>query len=108
MDQKLNPKEWLLSLIRNKELPQDGSEELAKEWLSILSNQEELNALLSNKAFKQIQKNLERDFKARMATLVASDPELAAIKKMFIRTVGLKDAESKIEKQMVEYLQQSE
>lgn len=104
---RFNPGEWLRNALFKKELDtRDGSEELAKEWLDLLDGQEELQSLLQNKAFKQMLDGMTRDFKSRMHELVMKDPELLAIKKMFIRTVGLRDAEAQITKQVVEYLQE--
>lgn len=102
----MNPREWLTKALTGNELPQDGSQELAKEWLTLLDGQEDLQALLQNKAFKKMTDAMQRDFKARMNELVMKDPELSAIKKMFVRTIGLRDAEALIEKQVVEYLQE--
>lgn len=102
----MNIKETLKSLLTGNTLQNDGSKELASEYLALVENQEDLSALLQNKAFLKMLDYLERDFISRMQTLVQSDSELTAIKRMFIRTVGLKDAEAIIEKKMKQFLEE--
>jgi hypothetical protein len=102
----MNIKETLKSLLSGSDLKNDGSKELASEYLALVENQEDLNTLLQNKAFLKMLDYLERDFVSRMQAIVQSDSELSAIKRMFIRTVGLKDAEAIIEKKMKQFLEE--
>lgn len=89
-------------------LENDGSKELALQYLRILQDAEDAQSLMQNKAFSKILDRMKVDFKARVDKLVQADPELAAMKRMFIRTVGMKGAEAKVEQAISEYIEKSE
>ncbi len=94
----------LKSLLPN--LADDGSRELAQNWADLLDDAGEITALLSNPAFQKILGRLRNDFRGRMLVLVNNDPELKAMHKMFIRTVGLAGAKEQIEKTVEELMEE--
>jgi len=101
-----NPIDKLRDLLSKKQLEDDGSRELAQGWLDLLSTSKEMQGLLVNPAFQHMLERMKKDFIVRMAELVDKDPELKAIKRMFIRTVGMKGAEERVKKLVVEYLEE--
>ena len=94
------------SLLKNRSLADDGSKELAKEWLALLDTEKEMRELLNNKGFKKMLDFMKRDFIARMQEIVNQDPELKAIKRMFIRTVGVQGTEERFTKYFEEFLEE--
>ncbi len=100
--------ERVRALINSSSLEDDGSKELALSWEKMLQTEEDLQALLSNKAFLKILQSLRTDFKNRLRIILEGDKELQAIKKMFIRTIGLKETEKQIEKVMDDFLEDKE
>jgi uncharacterized protein YeeX (DUF496 family) len=89
-------------------LENDGSKELANQYMALLKNAEDMASLMQNESFARILDRMKEDFKMRVDKLVRTDPELAAMKRMFIRTVGLKGAEAKIEAAISEYIDSTE
>ncbi len=89
-------------------LENDGSKELATQYMNLLKNAEDMASLMQNESFARILDRMKEDFKMRVDKLVRTDPELAAMKRMFIRTVGLKGAEAKIEAAISEYIDSTE
>ena len=95
----------LKEMLGKGEFANDGSRELAEQWLRDLHNEKEMHSLLVNKGFKLILDHMKRDFVARVQELVMEDPELKAIKRMFVRTVGQKGTEERITKYIEQYLE---
>jgi len=85
-------------------LADDGSREMADSWMKIAHESQEMSALLTNSAFAGLLGKMKADFMARVDTLVKKDPELAAMKRMFVRTIGLKGAEKKIAESIDAYI----
>lgn len=102
----MNISERLRKLLPS--LENDGSKELANQYMALLKNAEDMASLMQNESFARILDRMKEDFKTRVDKLVRTDPELAAMKRMFIRTVGLKGAEAKIEAAISEYIDSTE
>lgn len=102
----MNISERLRKLLPS--LENDGSKELAAQYVTLLKNAEDMASLMKNESFAKILDRMKEDFKMRVDKLVRTDPELAAMKRMFIRTVGLKGAEAKIEAAISEYIDSTE
>lgn len=102
----MNISERLRKLLPS--LENDGSKELANQYMALLKNAEDMASLMQNESFAKILDRMKEDFKMRVDKLVRTDPELAAMKRMFIRTVGLKGAEAKIEAAISEYIDSTE
>lgn len=102
----MNISERLRKLLPS--LENDGSKELAAQYVTLLKNAEDMASLMQNESFAKILDRMKEDFKMRVDKLVRTDPELAAMKRMFIRTVGLKGAEAKIEAAISEYIDSTE
>src|SRR3990172_1967196 len=102
----MNPIDKLRKLLQGDQLENDGSKELAEGWLELLNDSQEMQGLLANKTFQSILGRMEKDFLSRMNQLVESDPELRATKRMFIRTIGLRGAEERIQKLVIDYLEE--
>lgn len=102
----MNISERLRKLLPS--LENDGSKELANQYMALLKNAEDMASLMQNESFARILDRMKEDFKMRVDKLVRTDPELAAMKRMFIRTVGLKGAEAKIEAAISEYIDSTE
>ena len=79
-------------------LADDGSKEAAQQWLDIIGSASEMDALRQNPAFRKLLDQMRGDFTTRVLQLVAKDPELSAMRLMFVRTLGLKGAEEQISK----------
>jgi len=101
-----NTMDKLKKLLAGGELADDGSKELAQGWLQLVAESKDMQALLQNGAFKSVLTQLEKDFIARMQKIVSGDAELSAIKRMFVRTVGLQDADRRIDRLVVEFLEE--
>lgn len=78
-------------------LEDDGSKQLAESYLLTLDEAAEVEGLMQNKTFCAILDKMKADMKARLLVLIKADSDLAAMKRMFERTIGLKGAEAKIE-----------
>lgn len=89
-------------------LADDGSKELAKQWLALMENSSEATALLRDPAFKRLIDQMRKDFRERLLAVVEKDPELKAMHRMFVRTVGLSGAEEQIERSINELIERSE
>lgn len=87
-------------------LQDDGSRELVKQWASILDDAGEIESLMVHPAFKRILDQTRLDFKKRLSTLIENDPELKAMRRMFIRTTGLSGASEQIEKALNEMVEE--
>lgn len=95
-------------MIAKGEFANDGSLELAQQWSELLEDERIMESLLSNPAFQKILKSLKADFVSRITTLVDNDPELRAIKRMFIRTVGLSGAKERIREHIESFIENPE
>lgn len=89
-------------------LANDGSKELAKQWLDLMKDSTEAQSLLAEPAFQRLVMQMRRDFKERILTLVDRDPDLKAMHRMFVRTVGLSGATDQIERSINELVERSE
>lgn len=94
----------LRSIIPN--LSDDGSKEMAAQWLDIMGDAAEMDVLLQNPAFVRLLASMRADFTERVLQLVAKDPELSAMRRMFVRTLGLKDAEEQIAKSVASLVEE--
>lgn len=86
----------------------DGSKELANQWLDAMRGAGEVRELLQNPGFQRVIGQMRADFSERLLTLVNSDPELRAMRKMFVRTIGLSGAEEQIAKSIEGLIERSE
>lgn len=89
-------------------LANDGSQELAKQWLDLITSSSDAASLLNDPAFKRLIARMRGDFKERVLQLVDKDPELKAMQRMFVRTVGLAGAQEQIERSIEELIERSE
>lgn len=89
-------------------LADDGSKELAKQWLDLIKDSTEAQSLLADPAFQRLILQMRRDFKERILAIVDKDPELKAMHRMFVRTVGLAGATDQIERSINELVERSE
>lgn len=89
-------------------LANDGSQEVAKQWMELFESSTEVASLLNEPAFKKLVAKMRQDFKERILELVAKDPELKAMHRMFVRTVGLAGAQDQIERSINELIERSE
>lgn len=87
----------LKKIIGDPNLADDGSRELAKAWVENIEDAKHLDSLMENPAFKNILEGLRSEFRDRMLELVAKDPELSAMRHVFIRLIGLDKTENRIE-----------
>lgn len=89
--------ERLKKIIKDPDIADDGSVELAKSWLENIEDSRHLESLMANPAFKNILKGMKAEFKEKLLQTIAQDPELNAMRQVFIRLVGLDEAENRIE-----------
>lgn len=82
----------------------DGSKKLAESWLGLISDASEIHELLNQKTFRKIIAQMRADFRARLEVKIEDDPELKAMRRMFIRTIGLSGAEEQISKALDEMI----
>jgi hypothetical protein len=93
----------LKSIVRSNDWD-DESKALAKEWQAQLQESVEIASLVKHPGFSVILEQMKSDFKSRMRTVVSEDPELRAIRNMFIRTVGAKGTEDAVNSMLDEFL----
>lgn len=86
----------------------DGSKEVAKQWLDLMQDAAEAQSLLAEPAFKRLVSQMRHDFRERLLAVIEKDPELKAMHKMFVRTVGLAGATDQIERSINELVERSE
>lgn len=86
----------------------DGSKELANQWLDLVASATEAHSLLNEPAFKRLIAQMRGDFEERLLKLVDQDPELKAMRRVFIRTIGLAGASEQIERSIEELVERSE
>lgn len=79
------------------QLENDGSRQLAESHILALDEAKMMGELLTNKTFAAILDRMKVDMRKRLLDLIAQDPDLAAMKRMFERTIGVAASESKIE-----------
>jgi hypothetical protein len=89
-------------------LADDGSKEMAEQFMDIIGDVAEKEELLNNKGFKRLLDQMRGDFRRRLLVLIAQDPELKALRTMFIRTTGLVGAQEQIETSIQELIERSE
>lgn len=90
------------------QLLNDGSKEIAEGHIETLIAAEEMEVLLRNTAFTKILEKMKTDMTVRLRVLVEKDPELAAMKRMFIRTIGLRGASARIEETLSAFIEDAE
>lgn len=86
----------------------DGSKEIVQLWINQVKNEREIQVLLANPAFQNVIDDLKKTFRARLKVLIAQDPELQGIKRVFDRTLGLKNTPKVIEEQVDQLIEQAE
>jgi hypothetical protein len=88
--------------------PYDGSVEAAKEWQRIIRDEEEMDVLLKQPAFRSLLDSMAAEFRVRLEKVIKADPDLAAQKRIFERTLGLKGAKKQINKLVDEIIEGQE
>ena len=100
--------EKLKGMLSRGELEDDGSIERAKEYIKMVSDAHQMEELSKNEAFKLLLEELSREFKDRMMKLTESDPELKAIRRMFVRTIGKEETVQRLERDIENFLKSGE
>ncbi len=85
-------------------LEPDGSRDVAEGWVDTLLKAGEIDELLRNKAFARVVESIRFDARQRLAELIKSDPELVAMQKLLVRTVGRQRQAEIVEKTIEEFL----
>lgn len=76
----------------------DGSREVAKQYEEWIEAEADMAALLATKGWQRLQEQLIQDMQAGVKKAIAADPELSAIKRMLMRTLGTKGAADAVTK----------
>ena len=76
----------------------DGSKEVVKQYEDWIQAEVDMAALLNTDGWKRLQEQLIQDLQAGVKVAIARDPELSAIKRMLIRTLGTQGAADAITK----------
>ncbi len=82
----------------------DGSVQVAEQWIEAVAKADEIQALMNNAVFSRIIEGHLKDARARMHTLCEADPELRAIRKLLVRTIGREQTARLVEEQVGKYL----
>lgn len=71
----------------------DGSLDVAKQYEEWVRAEVDMKSLLATSGWKRLQEQLVQDLHAGLKKAIANDPELTAIKRMLVRTLGTQGAE---------------
>ncbi len=86
----------------------DGSQDVAEGFIQDIEDSKEMDALLLNSAFKKILGKMKSDFTSRIDELVKQDSELRAMRRMFVRCVGRKGTEERVQAYISSYIDSPE
>jgi len=87
-----------IKVMKGSLLQKDGSIEVANQYEDWIRAEKDMSALLKSPGWIRLQEQLEQDLHAGVKKAISNDPELTAIKRMLIRTLGTQGAESAITK----------
>lgn len=76
----------------------DGSRDVAVQYEEWIKAESDMKSLLSTTGWKRLQEQLSSDLHAGIKKAIAADPELTAIKRMMIRTLGTQGAAEAVTK----------
>jgi hypothetical protein len=79
------------------QLDDDGSKQLAEQYMELIEQEKEMESLAVHKGFQKILAIMKSDFKDKLKVTIKKDPELNEIRKMFVRVVGLHGSEVVVE-----------
>lgn len=74
----------------------DGSYEVADQFAEWVKLEKDIKTLLDSDGFQRLMSLMRQDFHGRLQEIISNDPELKAMKRMFVRTIGTQGAESEV------------
>ena len=74
----------------------DGSKEVAEQYSDWVRLEQDVQTLLNSDGFTRLLELMRSDFTARLLSVIDKDPELKAMKRMFVRTLGTQGAEEEV------------
>lgn len=102
----MNVLEKLKNLIPR--LQDDGSKEVAQSWIESAAKAAEIDQLMSNPVFARILESIRIDAKARLHELAMKDPEITAMRKLLVRTIGRQRSAEQVSQMIDDYLTKQE
>ena len=76
----------------------DGSHQVAAQYEEWIEAESDMKSLLATKGWQRLQGQLVQDLQAGVKKAIADDPELSAIKRMLVRTLGTQGASDAVTK----------
>lgn len=76
----------------------DGSRQVAAQYQEWIEAEGDMKSLLATKGWQRLQEQLIQDLQSGVKKAIADDPELSAIKRMLIRTLGTQGATDAVTK----------
>jgi len=85
----------------------DGSIDVAKQYEDWIRAEADMKSLLATDGWKRLQEQLIQDLHAGLKKAISADPELTAIKRMLVRTLGTQGAQEAVTKIVDEIAQET-